>query len=322
MKKTQEDDIKHQEMRKNFLEEKKLEDQKKHKELLEALAKLTGNKVETAEKVSATTAAQPSIADYIMEAFGIGKDLFSLARSLGPVLFNPVTLGVLGIIAGGGILSYISANVASDPNFQKAFKKEMDPNGMLGALAGDAGVASNIMAAAAATPEEKLSREKKTEVLNNLLKDAPWYTRIYKVGAREYLAKKGLSEKQINELMDYEPTESETTTEPVSKTTPPPMPGATTEEAAKARSDFAKTDPRLIGTPEPTPNIGQQLNAVTNENANMKLNDLVDSAAPAVTGATKLNMNLKPKAPRTKLPPVRNQEETFQRMIMNSTRVV
>jgi hypothetical protein len=53
-------------------------------------------------------------------------------------------------------LKDIATLIATDPNFQQAFKKEMDPNGMLGAMSGDAGFASSILDASAKTKEEKV----------------------------------------------------------------------------------------------------------------------------------------------------------------------
>lgn len=320
MQKNRDDDIKHQELQNNHREEELIESDKKHKELLAALAKLTGNKVEgqTASKVEPDNSR--SLLDSILDSLGGMKVAFDVLRGLAGFLANPVTF----ILAGGALLSVISTSIATDPNFQQAFKKEMDPNGMLGAMSGDAGFASSILGAAAKTKEEKISIDKKNEVLRTLLKDAPWYTRLYNVGVRDYLLKeKKLTAKQVDELIGPIPTSEEDTGTEVTPT-PKPMSGVSPAEATQARSDFAKTDPRLVGSAtEAEAAAGASANLVkaTNENNNLKLNEL--TSTPAATTINSSTTNAR-KISQTSgaLPPVRNLEETFQRMILNSTRVV
>lgn len=322
MKSNQEDDIKHQELQNNRREEELLESDKKHKELLAALAKLTGNKVEgqTANKVESESPT--SILDSILDALGGMRVAFNVLRGLAGFLANPVTF----ILAGGALLSVISTSIATDPNFQQAFTKEMDPNGMLGAMSDGAGLASSILGAAAKTKEEKISIDKKNEVLRTLLKDAPWYTRLYNVGVRDYLLKeKKLTAKQVDELIGPIPTsEEDTGTEVAPTPKPKPMSGASPAEATQARSDFAKTDPRMIGSAtEAEAASGASANLVnaTNENNNLKLNEL--TSTPATTNINSSTTNSRKISQSSgALPPVRNLEETFQRMILNSTRVV
>jgi hypothetical protein len=96
------------------------------------------------------------------------------------------------------------------------------------------------------------------------------------------------------------------------------------EEATQARSDYAKTDPRMIGSAtESEAAMGASANLVnaTNENNNLKLNDLTSTPTTTTINSSTTNAR-KASQPNGPLPPVRNLEETFQRMIMNSTRVV
>ena len=100
--------------------------------------------------------------------------------------------------------------------------------------------------------------------------------------------------------------------------------GTTTEEAAQARSDYAKTDPRRTDLAEPaeSSNAGQQMVNATNENNDAKLTDLTSSPATNTVNSSQTNVTGKSSSSAQPLPPVRNLEDTFQRMIMNSTRVV
>ena len=104
----------------------------------------------------------------------------------------------------------------------------------------------------------------------------------------------------------------------------PEEPPTASELATEARSDFAKTDPRMIGSAteaESAMGASQNLVNVTNENNNLKLNDLTSTPATTTINSSTTNAR-KASQPNRPLPPLSNLEETFQRMIMNSTRVV
>ena len=94
-------------------------------------------------------------------------------------------------------------------------------------------------------------------------------------------------------------------------------------EAGAGRGSINPTMPTETPTniPEQSTNIGQRLNSAISQNTDLKLNDLSPATSTAVTNNTSNSMS-KPTPVKQSLPPVRNQEETFQRMIFNSTRVV
>jgi hypothetical protein len=313
MKSNQEDDIKHQELQNNRREEELLESDKKHKELLAALSKLTGNKVEgqTASKVEPE---QPkSLLDSFMDMFGMGKDIFGILRTVGPLLANPLVLGLLGAIAVGAGMMYL---LSTDKNPEETSK------GIINAGAADGGLAETIMNA-----NEDVVAARKNQLLAGRTGDE-WSLFGDDEKKKAYLEKIGWDEKSATTKADRDagiigydsegvPIRKKMEATPVSSQT-------SMEEASQARSDFAKTDPRMIGSAtEAEAASGASANLVnaTNENNNLKLNELTSTPATTNINSTTTNSR-KVSQPNGPLPPVRNLEDTFQRMILNSTRVV
>lgn len=322
MKKNQEDDIKHQELQNNYREEELIESDKKHKELLAALAKLTGNKVESQTAGKVQPEEPKSLFDTVMDMFGLGKDIFSILRTVGPLLANPLVLGALGAIAVGASLAYLLANDKNPEDTSKA---------IISAGAADGGLAETIMNA-----NEDVVAARKNELLAGRTGDE-WSLFGDDEKKKAYLEKIGWDEKSATTKADrdagiigydsdgmpiYKKKEGAAAT-PVSPQSSSGTSGTTTEEATQARSDYAKTDPRLNRATEAESPAGASadLVAATNENNNLKLEDLTSVPTIDTVNSSQTNVD-KSSNPKQPLPPVRNLEETFQRMILNSTKVV
>lgn len=317
MKSNQEDDIKQKELQNNHREEELIESHKKHKELLDALAKLTGNKVEakdTATKASSTPSG-PSFMDYISEAFGLGKDIFSILRTVGPLLANPLVLGLLGAIVIGGALAYLLAN---DKNSEETSK------GIINAGAADGGLAETIMNA-----NEDVVASRKNQLLAGRTGDE-WSVFGDDEKQKTFLQKIGWDEKSATTKADrdagiigydsegeaiFKKKEGATAT-PVS---PQSSSSTTTEESSPVTA--SESSP-VSAVPEESSNAGQQMVNATNENNDAKLADLTSSPATNTVNSSQTNVTGKSSSSTQPLPPVRNLEDTFQRMIMNSTKVV
>ena len=75
-------------------------------------------------------------------------------------------------------------------------------------------------------------------------------------------------------------------------------------------------------SPAPTPNLGSKVSELSTENVMGKLAEEMQQAIATVSNSvTNVTKSVQQAAPK-KIPAVRNQEETFQRMILNNTRVV
>jgi hypothetical protein len=335
MKSNQEDDIRHQELQNNRREEEMNEDAIRHKKLLEALAKLTGNKVEgTAEKVKGEEGS--SIADILsdlLSAFGGLKMLKNVGGWLVRLALNPYIL--IPLLVAGGIWYAIDS-----------FKKRKEEQGKLAAAGDveglrktmgneeeDTSTTSDIqrkmikdelrkantkesLAALAKIEEEEKGQYNEQSKYDKFLEDKGYYRSM---GYRNLEGKKA-PEDLKRAAREYASGQTKTEEAP----TPENSSGTTTEEAAQARSDFAKTDPRMVGSAtEAEAAAGASANLVraTNENNNLKLEDL--TSVPTINSVNSSQTNVgKSSNPKQSLPPVRNLEETFQRMILNSTKMV
>jgi hypothetical protein len=119
------------------------------------------------------------------------------AAAASPIL-AAATLGTVGV--GGAIATYgATGMLAAQEEHRKAYSQEQDKSGMLSALSGDTGIASQILDANGDKTSEQIQKEQKQE--QDKLKDAPWYTRLYGVGKEDYL--KTLSNKESqNKIKD------------------------------------------------------------------------------------------------------------------------
>ena len=315
MKNNQEDDIRHQQLQNNRREEEMSEEAIRHQKLLAALAKLTGNtdgKI-TAEKVSS---GGMSLMD-ILSSLAFLKDIVGqLLKRAGLTIANGVLSA--GRFALGALATPAAAVIAGSVALAGAAKYLQDKQIEKAAERGDKKEVARLLFEQAYPGEA---------VLNIPPEELP---KIY-----DEIDK--LADDVITAARERNPQKSSgTTTEEAAKArsefakTDPRLTGAleepptATEAAAQARSDFAKTDPRLIGSAtEAEAAAGASANLVraTNENNNLKLEDL--TSVPTINSVNSSQTNVgKSSNPKQPLPPVRNLEETFQRMILNSTRVV
>lgn len=88
--------------------------------------------------------------------------------------------------------------------------------------------------------------------------------------------------------------------------------------AEQSRTEFAKTDPRLISA---TPELSEKLNATVIENQDTKLNALAQKSSPTTEYNTStVNTQTDKTIPiKRQIPPVRMQEPEFQRRILSNT---
>lgn len=216
MKRTQERQIRQLEVQNSFIEGRTEADKQRHEELLRAIRDFVKVKTVTATRVGGQTEETgPNIFDSLMKfmtgaleqlkkmaegALNLGKKLFEslggwdTIKKILNFAINPATF----LASGGLLLSAFSAAIASDPNFRKAFRD----NFMLNAVAGDAAIGANIMDVAAKDERERKLVDNANATKSSLLKDTPWYKKMFDVGARDYLInEKGLTPEEADFLM-------------------------------------------------------------------------------------------------------------------------
>lgn len=109
----------------------------------------------------------------------------------------------------------------------------------------------------------------------------------------------------------------ETSTPQSTPTTPAPVAQPSTQSSlSPGESVVTASEPAAITTP----NVSQKFDVVNNENLEMKLPQAPSDKGMMITNNEKTQS--KKGSTKVALPSVRNAEETFQRMILNSTRVV
>jgi hypothetical protein len=357
----------------NFAESNADKKARKDAEMLKELEAQKGAKGnqddKSAEKLEKETDKGPfTIIEEILNAFGGAKKAISLLTNIGKFfLTNPIGLG---LIAGGSLLALLATDKHADETSK----------GIVNAGSADGGTAESIIA----TAEQTTAIERKKQ---NILADRPSDKKsmlFWKDGDLQtaYLKEIGWDDKTGTTKVERDGgmIGIDDSGKPIMK-----VKGASAEEAAKSRSDFAKKDPRLIGggggdssstpsTPSATPvsgssgapgaagtsgssgadgdsaaaattpmpsatpsasqtsgpaavpapvdNIGQKLNEATGSNLDMKLLESTAAAVSSTVNNSVSKVANKQSSGKSPMPAVRNQEETFQRMIFHNTRVV
>jgi hypothetical protein len=320
MQKTNEDNKKMRDDENKFKEEKEMERLRRHKELIEAITgkPYTGK----ASVVKKEDEFNPGgILGDILDAFGGAKSAISLLSTIGKFFVGPVG-GPILIAASLGALFYAMSQ-ASDESHETASK-------VSGAMDASGGATEQLSANKAfedLTEDEKKAELARRDQLNAALKDAPWKTKYFQNKVPEFLASKGYSPEQITDLttpiQDRKTNtaapkpESETTSPTGSESSPAPttMASPTGSESSPAPASTSMAQ----GTSSPNP--GQQLNQVQGENLNAKVQETL-SKGETVVNNNAISKSLSSNDTRGPLPPVRNHEETFAKMIFDSTRVV
>ncbi len=381
LKKSYEYDKKQKDLRSDFAEESKLEDERRHKELLDAIrgAKTYTPMVEK-EKAgggffdmikSMFEALKNSIGGLVRtvleKMFGGAKVLGNLLKFLGSRVFG-LLLGPLAIAGTIGTLVLLLAEaiklaIGNLPEFEKTidsgdllnylqtasdYDKQKLANsfrrgiyGMEEKAVGGVGKAEEILASG---NEKLIKAAGGRELLQRVIDNAevkPTSTKVEpeKVSPRPISAPgtdpalstgaQKMWDRQYGgkynpitgeKLM---PGETPPNIVPPVMTTPAPQtpaPAAAETMGGKYnRMSGASTTPMQM----PSAGTGSNLTPAVNQNQNLRLDERMTSNAPPVSRpATVATPKVSSVVQRQPIPPVRNMEESFQRMIYNSIRVV
>jgi len=319
LKTNSEEDKLHQERLNNYMEENLAEAKARHDKLLEAIKKLTKD-IGYGKEVPAPTAVkdvppeqEKSILDYILDAFDIGKGALDLAKKVGkvirlagPLLLNPITLTFLAGIATLGIARYLVGQIAENaPNM-----KAMSPNEAAAALTGSAG---DIKKQGGREFLEDIVKNGKARAIE-LLKDP--------VANAEAIKQMGGLDKVkaiANDEKEYTVPDKVNTEMPEVKRREITPGSLRDRQRQNQQGDTASPAPA-----DAAPSPGAKLNNAVSENNNAKIEQMTEAPEVNTVNNTMVSGNKKESeiAPKLDLPSVRNQEETFRRMIFYSTKVV
>jgi hypothetical protein len=290
--------------------ERELRAKQRHKELMDALG-YKPTKEETATKKEEPGS---SILDDILAMFGL-KDLGKLAiKGLGSLASAAVT-GVGGVLLGGAAAAGIAyfmykvltdeSSYDKDPNspFNLALKQAQDIGGLAGAKDEEDRIRK--------LPEYEKT---KTEIAN--------FEKNYNEGEKLNDAQlKGYSERgpeAARAVQDYKIERDKLLGKPAT------VPTSATPEAdsGPTATPTASAEASDMATPMPSTPASAAVMPATNENLEMNLPTAATLAGETIN-TTNINAQNQPSEQSvTEIPSVRNMEETFQRMILYSTRVV
>ena len=325
--------LKASEKQSQFIEEQQMERKKQNDEFLQAIKAMKAEnkekpKAATAEKVTPAPEAPTDVLGSLSELKDMSSTLFKIGRFF---LYNPIGIALL---AGTSLLGLL----ALDKN------PEATTKGML--AAGDVGEANRQMmevvenTTGAERRKQNLLSQRPSEFKASFYE--PWNDKEYQDKYLEKIGfdpKTGLTEAEKNEGftgvddngVPYKKPKAvaptgggRMTMENDPRLVNPDEPAPTVSPAASAPSAVPSTTNVDASTTSLAPvtdnSITQKFNNVNSENVELKLPQ-VPSERGAIITNNQMNQQ-RGESTRQALPFVRNPEETFQRMIMNSTRVV
>jgi hypothetical protein len=316
-----------------FAEEKEDEKNRRHKELMEAIS---GKKYTIAPKKTATKIDNPEetpsgldLSD-MMATFKMLKDAGGWLTTL---LLGPVGLAAaLSALIIGGVAIKGSQEVeryrelGGDDAADLAAERQTDE--FLGA--GDPGaLGSAIMNANEETKGEKLTKlvKKKQEIIKTLMENEG-FKKLGEDNQGRYLFKDSKNEPPNPELLKTVNNQANlylksNTLPETTKAGNQELPKESPELSQKNSPEMAPATPKEASVPvSEAPKSGAQLNQVQKEN--IDLNIPVSKPDPSTVVNNNVNSSSSSSGNNTRgpIPLVRNAEETLQRMILNSTRIV
>ena len=354
LKNSREEDVKLKELAKNTEEEIALEKQKRHKELIDTLNKLvksinsgggTAEQVKESSFLDDMWAKLRGLADLvgllrttiIEMAKKIGMPVARALSSAGRWAVNAASAfaasgaaTVTAVGVGGALLAYGATNVLenmSDEQLQQLSE---------GDVGSDTSIAAAAILSGRQTPKEREDAEKKSAKLKELLKDAPFLTRVYNVGVRDYLRnEKKLSKKEVDDLIGPS-SEPEPTAEPVKKkenAVPQAPEGQVFDAEGNLIAGPRQTAPVLpksnpstspaSTSPMPSVPSSAPVSNLSKNNVELNLPNTVNNTGSVVN---KTINNVKAGSEKSGMRPieisVRNLEPTFMDLIVDSTRMI
>jgi hypothetical protein len=337
LKTSMEEDKLQRDKENTFAEEKEAERLRRHKELIEAL---TGKKYETKEKQSAEKIQEnkDSFLDNALAAFGglaLAKSALSTLATVAKFFaFNPVGLAIIGSVALGALFWKLFSDKSGyeDPNsdLSRGLKQAESVGGLAG-VKDEAERRKKMPEYDRTMAEIKDFEEFQNEgqKLNNtqlqgFAKRGPGALEAvedYKIAREKYFKITGESNTVPGQVpmaepdMEIIPSSVTSTSGPSNTATP-----VTSNTETPVPSD-TPTSVNTSSTALPTSNLGEKLNTVTNENITTKIQETLGEGLNVVNNSA-IKQAIRSKEVKTSIPPVRNMEESFQKMIYESTRAV
>ena len=320
MDKNYNDDKLRREQENNFKEESQMEAGKRHARLLKSIEDLKKSlKVDkgTAEVIPGDDTGGGSLLDTIASVFNLGKTALTALGWLGGLVASPLGVGLIGAVVAGTVGAWMVKQIAADP--QAALRGE-GGIGMAVAGLGSEGQGPSY-------DEEQTSKEltKKAEQVDK---------KGLKKATLEELEAKLQQQTEFGHVKTPEFAEltkeialrkSEQAPDPAAASASPAAAPAAAPSESPAAAPAAAPSASPAAAPAAAPSVpaSAKLNSVQAENNTAKIDEMAAPPEVNINNSSTTSSTQKPTPqPKKKLPPVRNLEETFQKMIVYSTRVV
>jgi hypothetical protein len=320
----------------NFAEEKESERLRRHKELIEAI---TGKKYTstptTAEKVKEDG---DSLVNNVLEKFGLRDLGKSVIKGLGSLATAAVG-GIGGVLLGGAAaagIAYFMYKVLTD---ESSYDK--DPNSPFNLALKQAEAVGGL-----AGVKDEMEKRKKLPEYERTMAEIQDYETYYNEGRKlndtqlQGFAKRG--SESLAAVEDYKiardkylqitgekptvPGQVPMAEPDIEPTITPSSTGSSATQVTSAPStEPSSMTPTASDAPMATPMVpptnGEKLNSVTNENLTTNIQEMIAEGLNVVNNSS-IKQSLRSQGTKTSIPPVRNMEESFQKMIFESTRIV
>jgi len=334
LKNSYQDKLKSVEKQNQFKEEHDIEKKKQNEEFLKAIKDLKGGKENVEEKPTAEKEeSNTSILGDLLGVLQDMKDLYDVLKKAGPwlatVMGGPMALaGAISaiILAPFALSAGEKAEIDKDP-----YNKKYDNNAYALSVRSKKEGGNLTEGQAAAQLQQKALKQIPRNQVEDFVKSDLTDAELKKeLGNDREGLKKWLTDNPKKDAMyqvpmagsqtasSAPPAPSAPATPPASttQTTTPPSSGGTGEQSASPAPAASMATPASGGETS----TSQKFNAVNSENLDMKL-----PQEPSNRGTTITNIQRNQQegaSSNLPLPGVRNDEPTFQRMILNSLRVV
>ena len=305
LKETIDGDKLKREQESQFAEEKELERMRRHKQLMEAITgkpyKNTYTKVKDEEETG-------GVLGDILDGFSDAKNLLKtvskfFSSPIGSVMLAGAAAGLVGFAFIRFLTSVREQDKLERPQDYESVP--YDVSKQTGETMGEVGQRQKGQAVKQVTPQ----------YAKELLSAKPAFTDA------ELVEETGLTRTELEEELKKNPRKNimvpiapkSTSVNAPEQSSPEQVQQNTPTPAIPSESNQA--------TPVQGVNVGQQLNTLQGENLMAKIDDKTE-VAKAITTNNVVKNDLNSSVKRGYIPAVRNQEETFQQMILQSTRVV
>jgi hypothetical protein len=342
LKTTDKNDTLRREKENNFKEEEQSEKERRHKALIEAI---TGKKQTTTAAPTATKADDGSgllstilgivtgmissaiegvmsvvsgisnLIKGVLSAFSLGSlGPLRLLASLGSFLISPLGVGLLALSAGA-ITAWAFWKMLKDPSGYEAADS-----------ATSQGLANAEKVGGLAGVKDEMDRRKKLPEYDRTMAEIKDYQFNYNESEPlNNVQLKGFAERgpgALEAVEDYK-MERDRVKKAIAErnqtATPVPATTQSSDSTEKPMVPSQESKPQAI---EPMASTTNKLNTVTSENLELNLPSTPESVVNSqITNNTNVN-STKGQRPKGPIPSVRNMEDSFQRMVFDSLRVV